>query len=397
METARRTHGVITRLDDERGVVLPTAMIVLIILAVLTIAFVSLATTEPVIARNHTMNAQARAFAESGLERAMWALTNPTDPNGLATPFTGNATGNYDGNHFLTVSTRGGFTVVVTDGTSANQKSVITVGWAPDSTGQMHAAKKIQATVSTFKISTLAPPCALCVMGTLDVGGNGNIDARSGHCSGSTPQGGSMTTGATTVGGNGKVYGPGNNTANEPGSPSPDTPSAMPGSAFSSTLLTADDFAMLRQRAQAAGTYFQGAQTFDNIHPLPNGIVFVDTTTGADFTATTPNAEVGSAAISGNHTWSGWLIVAGSISVSGTVNLHGLLYAQNDTTFTGNGTITGAVITENRKDTVATVIDSTVGGSANITYDCTALRTGGGTITNAWSLVPGTYREIDGR
>lgn len=30
--------------------------------------------------------AQARAVAESGVERAIWALNHPTDPNGLATP-----------------------------------------------------------------------------------------------------------------------------------------------------------------------------------------------------------------------------------------------------------------------------------------------------------------------
>ena len=74
---------------DERGIALPMALLALLILATLVISFVLLATSEPLIATNQKLVAQARALAESGIERAIWALNNPTDPNGLPNPLPG--------------------------------------------------------------------------------------------------------------------------------------------------------------------------------------------------------------------------------------------------------------------------------------------------------------------
>src|SRR5437899_11605687 len=62
-------------LKDERGIALPMAMIVMVILTSLMIAFAVLATSESQIASSQMASAQARALAESGLERALWALT----------------------------------------------------------------------------------------------------------------------------------------------------------------------------------------------------------------------------------------------------------------------------------------------------------------------------------
>src|SRR5712691_8022222 len=69
---------------DERGIALPMAMIVMAILTSLMIAFAVLATSELQIAGNQMASAQARALAESGLERALWALTT-----GESSPATG--------------------------------------------------------------------------------------------------------------------------------------------------------------------------------------------------------------------------------------------------------------------------------------------------------------------
>ena len=69
----------------------------------------------------------------------------------------------------------------------------------------------------------------------------------------------------------------------------------------------------------------------------------------------------------------------------------------NDFTLTANGNIRGAIISENRLDTVATVVDSSISGTATITYDGTAARTGGNTITAKWALQLGTFREVEGR
>jgi len=51
------------------------ALIVMAILTALMTAFAVLATSEPQIASNQVASAQARTLAESGVERAVWALT----------------------------------------------------------------------------------------------------------------------------------------------------------------------------------------------------------------------------------------------------------------------------------------------------------------------------------
>ena len=79
-------HPAFRQLRDERGIALPMALLALLILSTLVIAFALLATSEPLVATNQKMVAQARAVAESGLERAIWALNNPADPNGAAVP-----------------------------------------------------------------------------------------------------------------------------------------------------------------------------------------------------------------------------------------------------------------------------------------------------------------------
>lgn len=381
--------NVAKRVRDQRGVALPIAMLVLVVLMALTFAFSTLATTEGVVGRNHSMAQQGRAFAESGVERAIWALNNSQ------VTFTGSTAdqADYRAANFLRVSANGGFRLTITaDTVDSNVTYVTSVGWAPDDTGQLRAVKKIETTIMRNRWGSVIPPCALCVMGTLEVGGNAQINAQANACGSGTPQGGSMTSGTTTVSGAGKVYGPGDSTPNQ----TADMPQNQPSSSFSYKM-TADEFNTLRALARANNAYYQGAVTFNSSNLPPNGIVFVDTTTGQDLTQTTPSAEQASVSINGNVTWSGWLIVAGGINISGTVNLTGTLYAQNDFVFTGNGDIRGSITTENRIDTVATVVDSTLGGSANITYDCAASQTGGSTVSSStWFMKAGTFREAEG-
>ena len=68
---------------DQRGVALPMAMLALLILSSVMIGFSVLGATEPTIANNQLMATQARALAEAGVERAIWALNNPTEPKGV--------------------------------------------------------------------------------------------------------------------------------------------------------------------------------------------------------------------------------------------------------------------------------------------------------------------------
>ena len=81
-------------LRNERGVALPMALIVLVALTTLMLAFAVLVQTEPVVAHNQLRGAQARTHAEAGFERAVWALSqgviNPgtaRQPAGRSCPF----------------------------------------------------------------------------------------------------------------------------------------------------------------------------------------------------------------------------------------------------------------------------------------------------------------------
>lgn len=59
-------------LGNERGVALPLAMILLMVLTLLTITFMTLGAVEPQISRNLSDGARARQLAESGIE---WGLS----------------------------------------------------------------------------------------------------------------------------------------------------------------------------------------------------------------------------------------------------------------------------------------------------------------------------------
>ena len=61
-----------TMLGNERGVALPLAMIMLVVLTMLTLTFMSLGAVEPQISRNLSDGARARQLAESGIE---WGFT----------------------------------------------------------------------------------------------------------------------------------------------------------------------------------------------------------------------------------------------------------------------------------------------------------------------------------
>jgi len=65
---------------DERGVALPLAMILLMVLTLMTITFMSLGAVEPQISKNLSDGARARQLAESGLE---WAMSTQIGNNDL--------------------------------------------------------------------------------------------------------------------------------------------------------------------------------------------------------------------------------------------------------------------------------------------------------------------------
>ncbi len=76
-------------LGSERGVALPLAMILLLVLTMLTITFMSLGAVEPQISRNLSDGARARQLAESGLEYGLGRLLGQNFSDLLSSATTG--------------------------------------------------------------------------------------------------------------------------------------------------------------------------------------------------------------------------------------------------------------------------------------------------------------------
>jgi len=421
-------HPAFRLLRDDRGIALPMALLALLILSTLVIAFSLLATSEPLIATNQKMVAQARAVAESGLEKAIWALNNPTDlTNGLsAMP----GPSPYDGLTDIAILDSSGTQigvarVIVTQGTNTNERNVVSVGWVPTNPGKAH--QKIQATVSQFLFKGSPPPASLTVAGEINVGGNANIDSRGDTSCGAKD--GTWSQGSTAYGGSGAVYGAdGNNTQNQTAagltstSPITDIRQSVPATAFDPYTLKNADLNSLKALAKANGTYFSGSSVtsllFNSGHQLPNGIVFIDTVSGQNIdanapvgtncllggTGCSPTSDFANVAIHGgaeanaSGIFSGMIIVAGSLAISGDFHMHGMVYVVNDLTYTGtgNGEIDGAVFSRNIRDTSSTTIDTNTGGNASINYNCAYVKNPGGQMPQGFSVEAGTYKEVSG-
>src|SRR5206468_4275747 len=178
----------IESLRNERGMALVMAMLALLILSVLVVAFSLLASTEPTIASNQLRVAQARALAEAGVERAVWALTqgktDSTVTGSLASPLPSPVPAPYNGSQLVSVTsggnTVGGFYVNVTqDPSDSHQRWVQSVGWVPSdvSTDSRRARQTINVTLMDFPTITKMP-CAVCVRGDIQIGGTSTIDSR---------------------------------------------------------------------------------------------------------------------------------------------------------------------------------------------------------------------------
>ena len=359
-------------LDDQRGVALPLAMVSLVVLTGMMVAFAVLARSEPSIASNQMQTAQALRLADSGLQMAMWALSHPTHASGLD-PETMLHTGAvvpglYDGTQVIRSGTLGAFTVRVTwePGNGTYERTVTAVGWLPTRDGNfVNSHRKIQAVVQQGYTPPLDPPCVLCVAGEVQVNGSAAaFNAATGGCPGKTPPTtATQTLAAISTTGHPDFFGYGTSGAAARGI-SADT---------SQFKYSADSLSKFKEYAKSQGTYYQGTRT-----TLPSGpgpfIVFIDTVDGSNFTDTTTTTNEGRLNLSGTGVFNGTVIVAGSVNLTGTSHINGLVYSMNDITISGNLTITGGVISENRRDTSSTSIDTDISGSVAMTYDCSKIR-----------------------
>ncbi len=413
-----RTHTLSRILTDQRGIALPMALMIILILSALMAAFSVLGASEPTLAANQQRVAQARAIAESGLQQAIWALNNPADASGiqgdkygmLPNPM-GPALAPFNGSTAVPVMINGTqvgvFTVTVTGGATANERNIVATGWAPSNTGTGPTAKqKIQVTVLQPRF--LDPPAALTVRGEISASGHSLIDAYADSAPPPTscgPKVGTYSKGVTTVGGSAAIYGADGNTVENQVS---DMTQNAPDATFNPYTYSNDELDALKALAKANGTYYQGTVSFSSSNKIPNGIIYVDTVSGQNIDKnganTTPTSDFASVDIHGNAPldatgiFSGMLIVAGALSISGNIQIHGLVYVLNDFTYlgTGAGQIVGAVVSQNVRDVSVTSIDTDTGGNSTVIWDCSYARNGGGQLPQSFTIEAGTYKEISG-
>src|SRR5438094_59908 len=272
-----------------------------------TVAFAPLAQSEPDIANNHMMSARARAFAEAGVERALWAMNNMA-VSGLSDPLPAVNPAPYNGSQWLWVEQVNGvnvgeFKVTIaqfvdpaTGVVDPNKATITAVGYAPDHNNP-RAIKKITITGTRFKFGgpSGTPPCAMCVGGEVppgttaqvQVGGNAMVNGSNmtgspaaTYCDGQVPTSAIMTTGTVGTNGNPSIIAPPGGQGSIQG---------VPPSTLAAFTLTDADMVALKAYAKAHGTYHQGSQTLNN--PPPNGLVFFDTPSGNPLTNTSPSSD----------------------------------------------------------------------------------------------------------
>src|SRR6266536_801192 len=243
---------------------LPLALIALALLSSLILGLSVMSATEPTIAANQLRTAQARALAEGGIEQALWALANPDAPGGLPDPLPTTVPAPYDGSRLISLAaggvTLGGFRIAVTAGAARNERDVLSVGWTPtddsaDARPKSH--QRVAATLWRLRVPAEAAPCALCVLGALDIADQATVDARGDRRCGA--KSGAWSSRETTVASSAKIWGAdGNDTANEAG----DYAQAQPADEALAWIFTDADLLAIKRLARARGSYYRGSVVF---------------------------------------------------------------------------------------------------------------------------------------
>jgi hypothetical protein len=377
--------------------ILALALMILLLLTSLMLALVTLGQSEPAIAANHYRNARARALAESGIERALWASSNPGAPGGLSELLEGPAPPPYSGATHLPLvpgAPASGEILLTVTGAAPLERSVDSVGWHARTGHLGRGRARALATLVKLRIAGLSPPATMTVRGQLQVADTATVDARADTSCG--PKLASASGGPTTIGGAAAVFGSdGNATSNQGGS---DYRQGQPPPSFEPVGLSGPDLQALKAYARARGTYYRGAIDFSPSNPLPDGLVFVDTASGnpiPEDTAAQDPADLATVTITGPaHGPAGFrgvLIVNGTLAIAGDGFVaEGLVHLRDAVTISGAARVTGAVVSWNVRTGT-----SAIAGAAALAFDCAAAR-GAGAIPQGWFVKPGSYHEVSG-
>jgi hypothetical protein len=376
---------------DQHGAVLPLAMLSLLVLSAVLLGLSMLSGREPLVARNHTLMAQAQAMAEAGLDRALWALSTPDAADGV--PWFAPVPAPYDGSRVVGVAVGGmplgGFRLTIT-GTGDRQRQVVAIGLAPGDSSPLGQARQ-DITATAIRLRFPSPPASITVRGDLQVAPGVVLDsAGDGSCGN---QAGTWSSGTTTLGPGSQVQGPDGDT---------EVQQRQPVAAFDELTFGASELLALKALARARGTYYQGAVSFDARRPIPNGLIFVDTVSGRPVTEATPAADLATVSLGEGASASpggvvrGWIVVNGSLAIGGDVVFEGLAYAGDRFSQTGAARIRGSVMAGHVRSTTPSLIEALPAGGPALTASCEAARTGGGVIQQRWIVKPGSYREAAG-
>jgi len=381
---------------DEQGAALPLAMLTLSLLATLLVGLAMLTATEPLIASNQLLSAQAQSLAEAGVERALWAVRGPQADTGIPRTLSMTAPTPYDGSQLVPLSmgdlANGGFRLNILPGATSNERQVVSVGWMPtDAPADLRpkAHRRITATLWRVRVPAELAPCAVCTLGDLALEESAAVDARADLTCGA--KAGAWASGAVSLAANARILGADGDDAPNG---SADYRSGQPAETAEAWKLGEADLVALKRMARARGTYFQGSVVFDAAHPAPEGLIFVDSMSGAPISPTTPPDEVARVELRGGA-FRGWLVVAGSIEVAGDARLRGLAYAQDSFTYRGSspGGIEGQIVAAGQRGG-GTRLSQTGDGLA-LTFDCAAATDGDGTVPAGWRIKSGSYREAN--
>ncbi|HEV8643456.1 MAG TPA: pilus assembly PilX N-terminal domain-containing protein [Methylomirabilota bacterium] len=403
--------AVLMTLRDQRGMALPLAMMILVLLTSLVAAFVAMSATEPLITANLKAGDEALGLAEAGVERTIWGLDHVgAPPAGASRDIPAPAP--YNATQLIALG-RGGYTMNVTAPPpggwacatapfGSEDRCVVSTGYvvranapvpaSPGAIPQGDLAGRRMLQVALTKFRNLDPPGPLNAYGSVQMKGNSNVD-------GAAPQNcppGTLKAGVTVTNGNTITT---QGAAQIIGSPAQQS---LDPSEFNKFLFSYKELDFLKQMAQSGGPNMHyikptsSGQLSLNMTNM-NGLVFVDTVNGIAL-PTPPAApkatDLANVKITGLNN-QGWLVVMGSLTLDGNINYQGLVYTLNDLSYrgTGGGGIYGAVISQNIVDPVSSNVDTDTLGNANVTYDCAAIATGGGLIPQGYYIAPGSWRE----